>query len=95
MIPNSAQTIAAVRVGLLDGELLINPTYDERRRGQLDLVVAGSKTALVMVEAGAKEVSEVEMLRAPASTAPSDAPVLLLFRLLVVRSGVKSCIQAK
>ena len=59
-----ARTIAAVRVGLLDGELLINPTYDERRRGRLDLVVAGSKDALVMVEAGAKEVSEDEMLRA-------------------------------
>ena len=59
-----ARTIAAVRVGLLDGELLINPTYDQRRRGQLDLVVAGSKDALVMVEAGAKEVSEDEMLRA-------------------------------
>ncbi len=59
-----ARTIAAVRVGLLDGELLINPTYDERRRGQLDLVVAGSKDALVMVEAGAKEVSEDDILRA-------------------------------
>ena len=59
-----ARTIAAVRVGLLDGELLINPTYDQRRRGRLDLVVAGSKDALVMVEAGAKEVSEDEMLRA-------------------------------
>jgi polyribonucleotide nucleotidyltransferase len=58
------RTIAAVRVGLLDGELLINPTYDQRRRGRLDLMVAGSKDALVMVEAGAKEVSEEEMLRA-------------------------------
>jgi polyribonucleotide nucleotidyltransferase len=59
-----ARTIAAVRVGLLDGELLINPTFDQRRRGQLDLVVAGSKDALVMVEAGAKEVSEDDILRA-------------------------------
>ena len=58
------RTIAAVRVGLLDGELLINPTFDQRRRGQLDLVVAGSKDALLMVEAGAKEVSENEVLRA-------------------------------
>ena len=58
------RTIAAVRVGLLDGELLINPTYDQRRRGRLDLVVAGSKDALVMVEAGAQEISEDEMLRA-------------------------------
>ncbi|MDP7339230.1 MAG: polyribonucleotide nucleotidyltransferase, partial [Vicinamibacterales bacterium] len=58
------RTIAAVRVGLLDGEFLINPTFDQRRRGRLDLMVAGSKDALVMVEAGAKEVSEEEMLHA-------------------------------
>ena len=58
------KTIAAVRVGLLDGELLINPTYAERSRSRLDLVVAGSRDAIVMVEAGAQEVSEDEMLRA-------------------------------
>ena len=57
-------TIAAVRVGMLDGKLLINPTYEQRRNGSLDLVVAGSRDALVMVEAGAKEVSEEDMIRA-------------------------------
>ena len=57
-------TIAAVRVGLVDGELIINPTYEQRRQGSLDLTVAGSKDALVMVEAGAKEVSEEEMVKA-------------------------------
>ena len=56
--------IAAVRVGLLDGKLLINPTYDQRRRGRLDLVVAGSRDALVMVEAGAHQLSEAEMIEA-------------------------------
>ncbi len=60
----SEKTIAAVRVGLIDGEFLINPTYAERRRSRLDLVVAGSSDAIVMVEAGAKEVSEEEMLGA-------------------------------
>ena len=60
----SEKTIAAVRVGLIDGELLINPTYAERGRSRLDLVVAGSSDAIVMVEAGAKEVSEDEMLGA-------------------------------
>ena len=59
-----AKTIAAVRVGLIDGELLINPTYSERGRSRLDLVVAGSRDAIVMVEAGAQEVSEDEMLAA-------------------------------
>ena len=57
-------TIAAVRVGLIDEELIINPTYTQRRAGRLDLVVAGSKDALVMVEAGAQIVSEEDMIRA-------------------------------
>jgi polyribonucleotide nucleotidyltransferase len=58
------RTIAAVRVGLVDGDLLINPTYEERRRSQLDLVVAGSREAVVMVEASAREVSEEDVVRA-------------------------------
>ena len=59
-----AATIAAVRVGMLDGKIIINPTYDQRRRGRLDLVVAGSRDALVMVEAGAQQLSEAEMIDA-------------------------------
>jgi polyribonucleotide nucleotidyltransferase len=58
------RTIAGVRVGLVDGEYLINPSFEERRRSRLDLIVAGSKDAIVMVEAGAKEVSEEEMVQA-------------------------------
>jgi polyribonucleotide nucleotidyltransferase len=58
------RSIAGVRVGLLDGEFLINPTYEQRRRSRLDLIVAGSKEAIVMVEAGAKDVSEEEMIQA-------------------------------
>ena len=60
----SAHTIAAVRVGLIDGEFRVNPTYTERRNSRLDLIVGGSKDAIVMVEAGASEVSEDEMLTA-------------------------------
>ena len=60
----SQKTIAAVRVGLIDGEYVINPTYSERGRSQLDLIIAGSSDAIVMVEAGAKEVSEADMLTA-------------------------------
>jgi polyribonucleotide nucleotidyltransferase len=56
------RTIAGVRVGLVDGEYVINPTYDERRKSLLDLIVAGSKEAIVMVEAGAKEVSEAAIV---------------------------------
>src|SRR5262249_29418384 len=58
------KTIAGVRVGLIDGQYVINPTYEQRRKTRIDLVVAGSHDAIVMVEAGAKEVSEEEMVQA-------------------------------
>jgi polyribonucleotide nucleotidyltransferase len=57
-------TIAGVRVGLIDGEYVINPTYEQRKRSKIDLIVAGSRQAIVMVEAGAKEATEEEMVRA-------------------------------
>ena len=60
----SQRTIAAVRVGLIGDDVLINPSYEERKRGRLDLIVAGSSEAIVMVEAGAKEVIEEDILRA-------------------------------
>jgi polyribonucleotide nucleotidyltransferase len=59
-----ANPIAGVRVGLVDGKYVINPTYDERRESQLNLIVAGTEEAIVMVEAGALEVSETVMVEA-------------------------------
>ncbi len=56
--------IAAVRIGLIDGKYLINPTYDERRESQLNLIVAGTEEAIVMVEAEASEVAENIMVEA-------------------------------
>ncbi|MCI0337351.1 MAG: polyribonucleotide nucleotidyltransferase [Acidobacteria bacterium] len=56
--------IAGVRVGLVEGKYLVNPTYEQLRNSQLNLIVAGSEEAIVMVEAGAKEVSEEVMLEA-------------------------------
>ena len=56
--------IAGVRVGLVDGKYLINPTYDERRESDLNLIVAGTEEAVVMVEAEANEVSESIMVEA-------------------------------
>jgi polyribonucleotide nucleotidyltransferase len=58
------KTIAGVRVGLLDGHYVVNPTFAQRKQSRLDLVVAGSKDGIVMVEAGAKEVSEEEAVQA-------------------------------
>src|SRR5438067_7849474 len=56
--------IAGVRVGLIDGRYVINPTYDERRESRLNLIVAGTEEAIVMVEAGAQGVSEEIMVEA-------------------------------
>ncbi len=56
--------IAGVRVGLIEGRYIINPTYDEVRESSLNLIVAGTEEAIVMVEAGAKEVSEEIMVEA-------------------------------
>src|SRR5215467_9142618 len=58
------KTIAGVRVGLLDGQFVVNPTFEQRKQSRLDLVVAGSKDGLVMVEAGAKQVSEQQVIEA-------------------------------
>src|SRR5258705_5290351 len=58
------KTIAGVRVGLIDGQYVINPTFAQRKESKLDLIVAGSKDGLVMVEAGAKEVTEEQVVEA-------------------------------
>jgi len=58
------KTLAGVRVGLLEGEYVINPTHEQRKTSRLDLIVAGSADAIMMVEAGAKIVTEDEMLGA-------------------------------
>jgi polyribonucleotide nucleotidyltransferase len=50
--------IAAVRVGLLDGQLVANPTVVEQKKSLLNIVIAGTEDAIVMVESGALEVSE-------------------------------------
>lgn len=54
----------AVRVGLVNNKLIINPNCEEREKTDLDLTVAGTKNAIMMVEAGANEISEETMLSA-------------------------------
>ncbi|MEQ1895832.1 MAG: polyribonucleotide nucleotidyltransferase [Vicinamibacterales bacterium] len=58
------KTIAGVRVGLIGGNYVINPTFAERKESTLDLIVAGSLDGIVMVEAGAKEVTEPQVVGA-------------------------------
>jgi polyribonucleotide nucleotidyltransferase len=58
------KTIAGVRVGLVDGQYIVNPTFEQRKVSQIDLVVAGTRDGIVMVEAGAKEVTEEQVVAA-------------------------------
>ena len=56
--------LGAVRVGLIDGECIANPTYDQVRASRLKITVAGTEEGIVMVEAGSSGVSEDEVLKA-------------------------------
>ena len=56
--------IAAVRIGSLEGKLVVNPSYADQKVSALNLIVAGSEEAIVMVESGALEVSEDQMVEA-------------------------------
>jgi len=56
--------VAAVKVGRVNGEFVINPTVEQMEVSDIDLTVAGTKEAINMVEAGAREVSEEDMLEA-------------------------------
>ena len=56
--------VGAVRIGRLDGQFVVNPTYQQLEASDLDLVVAGTESSIMMVEAGADFVSETDLLAA-------------------------------
>ena len=56
--------MAAVRVGLLGDDFILNPSYREMEKGDLDIVVAGSNEGIVMIEAGANQLSEQDTIEA-------------------------------
>ncbi|MGE5174771.1 MAG: polyribonucleotide nucleotidyltransferase [Hyphomicrobiales bacterium] len=58
------EPVSAVRVGQIEGKLVLNPTFAELDESDLDLVVAGTDSSIVMVEAGAREVSEKTIVEA-------------------------------
>ena len=92
------RTIAGVRVGMVDDEYIINPTYEERRKGRLDLVVAGSRDAIVMVEhivrrlRGAAGQAHLTIREAAIEfthpLAGSSAATIVIFAPLAFLSGV-------
>ena len=56
--------LGGVRVGLSEGKLIANPSYEETREGELSIMVAGTEEGIVMVEAGAQQVSEEHVVEA-------------------------------
>ena len=82
-----AGPIAGAKVGRIDGEFVLNPTHEELDLSDVDLFVAGSEDAIIMVEGSAKEVREEEILQAILFGHQSLKPVIRLQREL--RSGAK------
>jgi polyribonucleotide nucleotidyltransferase len=80
--------IAGAKVGRIDGEYVLNPTHDELELSDIDLFVAGSENAIIMVEGSAKEVKEREILEAILFGHQSLKPVIDLQKQLRETSGM-------
>jgi len=89
------KTIAGVRVGLLEGQFIINPTFEQRKRSEIDLIVAGSRDAIVMVEAGAKEVTEEQVVQALETAHAAIKKIVDLIDDLARTAGKKKAEVAK
>src|SRR5205809_3193446 len=83
------KTIAGVRVGLIDGAYVINPTFEQRKTSGIDLVVAGTRDGLVMVEAGAKEVSEEQVVAALEAAHAAIRQIVTTIDDLAAHAGTK------
>ena len=79
--------VAATRMGYVDGELVVNPTYDQLAEGKLDLTIAGSRDAVIMIEAGAKEVSEEVILEALRVGQENNVKIIDLQDRIVAEAG--------
>lgn len=80
--------IAGVDIGFIDNEFVINPTVDELENSKLDLAVAGKENAIMMVEAGAHELSEEQMLDA-LDTAHKSIRELIAFEKQFIEQAAK------
>jgi len=79
--------VGAVRIGFVDGNLVVNPTISEMEESSLDLRVAGTKEAILMVEAGANEVTEVLMVEALQLAHASIQPIIALQEQMAAEVG--------
>ncbi len=70
--------IGGIRVGSLDGKFIFNPTYEERIKSDLDLIVAGSSERVLMIEAGANEITEEKIMEAISAGQKEYEPAIKL-----------------
>ena len=82
--------IACVRVGRVDGQLIANPDLAQRTKSDLDLVVSASAQAIVMVEGGAEEISEADMVAALDFGHAACQPIIKAISELRAELGVKT-----
>lgn len=79
--------VGAVRVGLIDDKLILNPTFAEIAESDLDLIVAGTHEGVLMVESEANELSEEKMLKALEFSHESFQPVIKMIQDLAKDAG--------
>jgi polyribonucleotide nucleotidyltransferase len=83
------EPVAAVRVGLIDDQFILNPSNEEVKKSRLDLVVAGTASSVLMVESEAKELTEEQMLAAVEFGHEQFQPVINLINELKAEIGKK------
>ena len=86
--------IAGVRVGQINGEWVLNPSYEAREKSDLDLVLAASKDKAVMIEAGAKQVSEDTVASAVEFGMKHNRKVIELIEQVVAAVGKEKIVIA-
>ena len=79
--------VAACRIAYRDGQYVINPTYAESNESTLSMVIGGTRDAIIMVEAGANEVSEEVILEALRRAQEANAEIISLIDELVAKVG--------
>ncbi len=79
--------VSACRIAYLNDEYIINPTYEESDQSTLSMVIGGTRDAIIMVEAGANEVSEEVILEAIGRAQDANAEIISLIEELVAQVG--------
>ncbi|HML18746.1 MAG TPA: polyribonucleotide nucleotidyltransferase [Bryobacteraceae bacterium] len=81
--------LSAVRVGMIDGKLVANPSYEESKLAKINIVVAGTEEGIVMVESGSQQATEDEMLKAIEFGHECCKKLAVAIRELVAKAGKK------